>query len=67
MRTRPNKNKDKYEALYTKQEICKMKNSNYWVNHLIAQYHYNPLLCYCGATMTFCYELSYFPGGIKDG
>ena len=64
---RTTKNKDKYEALYTKQEICKMKTSNYWVNHLIVQYHYNPLLCYCGATMTFCYELSYFPGGIKDG
>ena len=64
---RTNKNKDKSEALYTAQELKKMKNNNYWINHLISQYHYNPLLCYCGATMNFSYELSYFPGGIKDG
>lgn len=64
---RTTKKKDKYEALYTNQEIAKMKNDNYWINHLIASYHYNPLLCTCGATMTFSYELSFFPGGTKDG
>ena len=64
---RTTKNKDKYEALYTNQEITKMKNDNYWVNHLITSYYYNPLLCHCGATMTFCYELSFFPGGANDG
>ena len=64
---RTTKNKDKYEALYTIQEITRMKNNNYWINHLVASYHYNPLLCSCGATMTLCYELSFFPGGTKDG
>lgn len=64
---RTTKNKDKYEALYTIQEITKMKNENYWINHLIASYHYNPLLCTCGATMTLCYELSFIPGGNNYG
>lgn len=64
---RTTKNKNRYEALYTNQEIIRMKNDNYWINHLIASYHYNPLLCTCGAIMTFCYELSFFPGGTKDG
>lgn len=64
---RTTKNKNRYEALYTNQEIIRMKNDNYWIKHLIASYHYNPLLCTCGAIMTFCYELSFFPGGTKDG
>ena len=64
---RTTKNKNKYEALYTKQEITKMKTNNYWINHLLLQYKYNPLLCHCGAIMTLSYELSYFPGGANYG
>lgn len=64
---RTTKNKDKYEALYTNKEITKMKNDNYWINHLISTYNYSPLLCSCGATMTLSYELSFFPGGTNYG
>lgn len=57
------KNKDKYQSLYTNQELIKMKNDNYWINHLIATYKYNPLLCHCGTYMYLSLELSYLPKG----
>lgn len=57
------KNKDKYQSLYTNQELIKIKNDNYWINHLIATYKYNPLLCHCGAYMNLSLELSYLPKG----
>ena len=59
--------KVKLSNIILQKKITKMKNDNQWINHLIASYHYNPLLCSCGATMTLCYELSFFPGGTKDG
>ncbi len=47
-------------------EINQMKNNLNWRLRLIQSYKYDPLLCYCGATMVLVPENCYFEGYSKE-
>lgn len=53
--------KSKYQTLYTKKQISKLKSNIKWNTRLKNTYHYEVLLCRCGHKMEFCKDLSFFP------
>jgi len=52
--------------LFRVTEINQMKNNLNWRLRLIQSYKYDPLLCYCGATMVLVPENCYFEGYSKE-
>lgn len=60
-------NKNDEKKLYNSYEINKMNQDLDWRSKLISTYHYDPLMCKCGAIMKIDLKLSYFPNPKKDG
>ncbi len=50
-----------FDSLYAKTEIIILKAKSRWVNHLLSEFKFNPLLCHCGSKMTLNLDLSFFP------
>jgi hypothetical protein len=52
--------------LYKISEINEMKSNQSWRQRLISSYKYDPLLCYCGATMVIVPDQCFFTGYSKE-
>ena len=52
--------------LYKISEINEMKSSQSWRQRLISSYKYDPLLCYCGATMVIVPDQCFFTDYSKE-
>jgi len=57
------KSLDNVNSLYSVKHLSFKKSNTLWIKFLQKEFHYDPLLCFCGNKMRLNVRLSYYPKG----